>query len=227
MLVALVALGAAIQSCQHEILAPYDGTITPVSESNNCNWDTVYFVKEILPIIISNCTGSACHNADAPAEGISLTNYDEIVQNGRIKPGKPNDSKLYEVITASGGEEKMPPSGWGSLTPEQIRAIKIWIEQGALNNDCNSGCDTTVFTYSAAIWPILESSCKGCHQGSNPGGHTSITNYTEVKQLVNNDMLEESIFHIPGTSFMPPGGQLDSCSLKKIRKWLDAGAPNN
>lgn len=233
MLFGLATFIVVVQSCKHEIPDPDgnggngNGNPTPVTQSDTCSWDTVYFVKEVLPIIISNCTGTECHDDIDPVDGIKLLTYDQIMSNGEIVPGNPGESKLYKVITDNDPNDKMPPPGEGSLTPEQIRALRIWIEQGAQNNDCNNGCDTSEYAFSTTIWPILNATCSGCHKGTSPSGGVAITNYATVKTIVDNGLLEKSVFHLAGASAMPPGGQLDSCSLQKVRKWLDDGAPNN
>lgn len=216
-------------ACKHEIppvepQPPYSN-IPTVSDS--CSWDTIYFVKEILPLIISNCTGTECHDDIDPEDGISLTNYANMMSAGIIKPGRPDGSDFYEVITETDPDKIMPPPGSGSLTPEQINAIRIWIEQGARNNDCFNGCDSTNTTFATGIWPILNATCRGCHAGSNPPKGVLVTDYTTTKAIVDNGSFEKVIYHLPGATAMPPGGQLDSCSLYKVRKWLDDGAPDN
>lgn len=44
-----------------------------------CNPDSVYFSNQILPILISNCTQSGCHNDQDREEGIILTSYQKLV----------------------------------------------------------------------------------------------------------------------------------------------------
>jgi hypothetical protein len=52
-----------------------------------------------------------------------------------VKAGKPNKSKLYQVITASqNSEEFMPRSPYPALTERNIKLIYIWIAQGAKDN---------------------------------------------------------------------------------------------
>ena len=96
-----------LQNCKHEIpeRTPVDNTggndTIPVVKSDTCSPDTVYFVNDILPIIISNCAQSGCHDADAREDGVQLTDYDNIIETGKVEPGDPNDSELYEVLVES------------------------------------------------------------------------------------------------------------------------------
>ncbi len=224
-LIGVISVFILVQSCKHEV--PDINTDRIYSNiptvSDTCNWDTVYFVKEILPIIVSNCAGTECHDDKDPEGGMNFTTYVNIMLSKRIIPGNPDQSDFYEVLA----KHEMPPDGRDPLTPEQINAIRIWIKQGANNNDCFNGCDSTNYTFSSAIWPILNATCKGCHSNIKPSKGIKIIDYPSVKTLVNSGIFEISVFHLEGGSPMPPKGQLDSCSMYKVRQWLNAGAPNN
>src|ERR1017187_4160253 len=77
----------AINSCVH---APY---VLPANlRTNDPN---ICFERDILPIFISNCTKSGCHNAQSHVGGYVLDNYQNIVSKG-IVPGNYAASKLYE-----------------------------------------------------------------------------------------------------------------------------------
>lgn len=227
----LVALSAALitlQNCKHQP----DDTPTPgstgntnVSKSDTCSPDTVYFVNDILPILLSNCAQSGCHDAASRQEGVQLTDYDKIIKTGGIKPGNANGSELYEVIVTSDLGDRMPPPP-ASLTPEQKNAIKIWINQGAKNNHCQNVCDTTNVTFSGEVWPILEATCKGCHSTS-PSGGVKITNYSEVKDLVDAGTLQNVLSRKGPRSPMPPTGPLEQCAMDQIRIWIEDGAQDN
>jgi hypothetical protein len=105
-------------SCKHEPIIP---------EQN------ISFATDILPIIQSSCQHSGCH--DTITNEFSLTNYQEVMEEGDIEPGNPEDSKLYEAITApDGDEDRMPQPPYNRLSEMNIRKIYIWIAQGAKNN---------------------------------------------------------------------------------------------
>ncbi len=89
-------------------------------------------------------------------------------------------------------------------------------------------CDTTIVTFSAEIWPILESNCYGCHSGSAPSGNISIENYNDVTILVENGKLMGTIRHETGFSPMPKASnKLSDCNVTKIETWVNAGYPEN
>lgn len=91
-----------------------------------------------------------------------------------------------------------------------------------------TACDTTKVTYSGSVVPVLLSNCTSCHGGSAPSGGISLTTYAAVKAQVDNGKLWGTVSHTAGFSAMPKNAsKLNTCNLAKIKKWIDAGAPNN
>jgi hypothetical protein len=90
-------------------------------------------------------------------------------------------------------------------------------------------CDTSTTTYSATITGILNNyGCMNCHVGGNPSGGINLESYANVKAYVDNGKLYGSISHASGFIPMPDGAaKMSSCDLKKVKAWIDAGAPNN
>lgn len=105
--------------------------IDTTSSSVPCNPDTVYFSNEVLPLIVSSCAKSGCHDAISKAEGIILTDYANILRTGKIKAGNPSNSDFIEVIEESNAKDRMPPAPDAPLTATQIQLLRKWISQGA------------------------------------------------------------------------------------------------
>lgn len=197
-------------------------------EGHPCDADTVYFQNEVLPLIISNCTTAGCHDKLGEEQEVLLVDYASIINYGEIKPGNPNESKLYKKITENGGDDRMPPPPTDPLSTEQKNIIKTWIEQGALNNYCDEECDTTNVTFSGTIWPIIELNCFGCHGGPQPSGGISLADYNAVVVQANNGNLFSAVNHDPGFSPMPKNApQLAECKINEIKIWIENGTPNN
>lgn len=187
-----------------------------------CNPDTVYFQTQVLPILISNCAMSGCHDANSHKEGVNLSTYSKVMSTGGVKAGKPNDSDLYKEII----DGKMPPNG--SLSASDTELIRKWIAQGALNLSCVEGCDSTNVTYTNTISPIIVSQCKGCHSGSTPSAGIDLSTYDGVKTIALNGTLYGSVSHATGYKAMPQGGsKLSDCQITAIDKWVKMGAPQN
>ena len=110
----------------------------------------------------------------------------------------------------------------------QIANIQKWINQGAKNNSCTSACDASVFTYSGAIKPMLDTKCVGCHSASSPGGNINLSTYAAVRPLALNGKLYGSIAHQTGFSPMPKNSaKLSDCEITQVQRWIAAGSLNN
>ncbi len=195
----------------------------------------VCFESEILPIFQSNCAKSNCHDAATHQDGYILNSYDNLFKkdgkiNGKnIRPGNPEGSDLYDVLFET-GSKKMPPPGNTDLTADQKNLIARWIREGAKNTtNCNTSCDVNQFKYAANIQPILNNHCTGCHSGVNPPSGIDLTTYAKVQPLALNGLLYGVIAHLPGYDPMPKGSSttIPACEVEQIRKWVQAGAPNN
>jgi uncharacterized membrane protein len=224
-----IATIALLFACRHELPFPVDngtgtggGNPLPVA---SCHPDSVYFVNQILPIISSNCTMSGCHDNITHADGVNLTSYTQIMKY--VRAGDAADSKLYKVIIKT-GSDRMPPPPMPALTATQKSLIQKWINQGAKNNSCIGACDTTVFTYSGAVKPIMDAKCSGCHNLSNLGGNIDVSTYNGIKIVAQNGKLYGSVAHQAGYSPMPKNAaKLSDCEIRQIQKWVAAGILNN
>ncbi|HEY0356434.1 MAG TPA: c-type cytochrome domain-containing protein, partial [Flavisolibacter sp.] len=204
-----------VLSCKHEI--PVDNTgpgpVNPPSVT--CSPDTVYFQQQVLPIIVSNCSMSGCHDAASHQDGVVLTNYNSIMNTGEVNPGNPGNSKIWEVITDNDPSDRMPPPPQAALTQEQKDIVRKWIMQGAKNNSCQpTSCDTTNVTYSVTVKNIVSNKCQGCHSSSVPSGGIDLSTYTGLKAKVTDGRLWGAVNHLSGYSPMPKGGtRLSDCEL--------------
>ncbi len=89
-------------------------------------------------------------------------------------------------------------------------------------------CDTTIVTYSGFVNPIIAASCTGCHSGVNAPLGIQLDIYTGINAQALNGKLLGAVTHSSGFSPMPKNGtKLSDCNIAKIRKWIDAGAPDN
>jgi hypothetical protein len=212
-----------ILSCKHE-LDYLEKTTNPIDTTTPPPVDTlVCFESLILPLFVSNCAMSNCHDAITQEKNIQLTDYAHIMEE--IVPNEPSSGDLMEAIL----DGSMPPSPNSDLTSSQISLIQQWISQGAQNTtNCANICDSTSFTYSADIAPILSNFCNGCHGGSFPSDGIITSSWASLQAIVNDGRLLGSIQHASGFSPMPKGSaKMNACNITKIRNWIQAGALNN
>ena len=200
-----------------------DPVSDPVSVST-CDPDTVYFQNTILPLVVSSCATTGCHDQASHKDGVILTDYASIIKTGEIKPGDPKDSEFFETLTDD-GDDLMPPPPYDPLSSEQIQLIRTWIEQGAKNNACIDGCDTTSVTFSGQVWPMMEAYCTGCHSASAPGGGIVIASYSDMVALAENGSLMGSIRWEAGYAKMPTNQMLSECNINVLQTWIDNGFP--
>jgi serine/threonine-protein kinase len=71
-----------------------------------------------------------CHNGTKARAGVNVLDRDGLVKKEKVVPGKPDDSTVYQLITAT-DESAMPPTGRPRLTAEQVEVIRKWIAAGA------------------------------------------------------------------------------------------------
>jgi hypothetical protein len=182
------------------------------------------FSRDILPVLISNCAITGCHDAITHKEGYVFTSYTSVMK--AVSPGNPGGSKLYNVLNRS-GEEKMPPSPYPSLSSEAKDSIAAWIRYGALNEFCGEVCDTiNPVTFSGTIWPIMENTCLGCHRGSTPSGGVALTGYADVSAVASNGLLMKALTG-NGVTKMPPSGSFSACRIRQFEIWINNGYPDN
>jgi cytochrome c5 len=219
----LMIISIIMWSCKHDAVIPED-MLSP-SQSEYCNPDTVYFVNDIQPLLNSTCATTGCHDDQTAEHGVRLTSYSQIIQTGEVKPFRPEDSELYEVLFGKKDNDIMPPPPQSPLTSAQKQMIYDWIMQGAQNNECTE-CNTEVVSFAADVTTIITNNCLSCHSGANPNAGVLLTNYSEIATYAQSGLLM-NVLTGTGAPTMPPTGQLDNCSIDKIQKWINDGSPNN
>jgi cytochrome c553 len=227
----------SFSSCVHELPqpGPDGGGDLPPQTNTNCSADTVYFEQNILPLVTTLCGKSGCHG---PVKHNSFqlvypgvtTSYNAI-KNRFVSSSNPASyAKLENVLHEMAEQNK---SAYVEPNTQQLSTLKTWISQGAKLNSCIS-CDTTQFTFTANIIPLLSTYCIGCHPSPGSSNIPNLTTYSAVQsELINYPgRLLGSIQHVAPyntqTTAMPQyGAKLSDCSITQVQKWIQAGAQNN
>ncbi len=111
-----------------------------------------------------------------------------------------------------------------------ITVSSCYYDNEALLYGTSKPCTDTVATisYAQKIVPLFQQSCYSCHTSGSPGGGIVMGTYTTDKALVTNGKLYGCISHASGFSAMPKSAaKFSVCNIAVIKKWIDAGAPNN
>lgn len=217
-LIPAAILCLVFSSCKHQ---SYE---IPVAERKGD--PSLCFERDILPIFVSECAKSGCHDAAEAEKGYRLDSYEHIVKKG-IAPGNPIGSTIYRSLL--GYTEKRMPEDAPPLSNEKIELVRRWIAGGAIEDkNCTSPCDSNNYTYSTGVQPLLRKYCYGCHTGSNPGRGLILATYDNVKYAVEQKSLIESINHKAGYQPMPNTSlKLSVCEIRQIERWVTAGMMND
>jgi hypothetical protein len=89
--------------------------------------------------------------------------------------------------------------------------------------------DAASIKYSTTLAALFNSyGCVSCHNNGSPSGGIALENHGGVKAAVTSGRLFGAVNHDPGFAPMPQGGsKMNACDIKKLKAWIDAGAPNN
>lgn len=105
----------------------------PNSATADENDSKLLFEKDIQPILAERC--ERCHGPDRQRSGFRIDQPNAFLKGGEsgepaILPGNSAKSHLVKLINGDIPDMTMPPSG-KRLSPEQIKLIRRWIDQGA------------------------------------------------------------------------------------------------
>lgn len=216
-----------VHSCTNDYICP-DNYPCDTGTTVECDSNLVYFERDVLPILVSNCAQSGCHDEASAQDGVVLTSYDNVMKE--VRANRPDDSELFEVITETDPSKVMPPPPASPLSSNQVQLIRDWIEEGAQNLTCDTtgGCDIIDVSWSQEVKPILDNQCVGCHNSTRSGGGIMLSTIEQVRAAQANNRFFGSISHQIGFSPMPQGqSRLDRCTLDKIKSWIDDGMRDN
>lgn len=190
----------------------------------SCKHDPVYtdvcFDTQVLPIFVSNCAISGCHDANTAAEGYILTDYTNIMKG--VSPKHPNKSKVYTCL--SGVEDRMPISQ--PLNSDQIGIIRSWIMEGAEETICSTAptpCDSINVTYTNTMKAFFDGKCIGCHNPSGSMTDPTFNTYAGASSYAIDEGMDLYNKVAGGTH---NGIVLTTCEKAQLKNWIQSGAPN-
>lgn len=220
---------AFLRVCRHLVwLAPL--VFAPVSGAGEARFDV--FESSILPIFENNCL--ACHGESAPQAELDLRTAISILKGGKSGPavvaGSADRSLLLDKV-ASG---TMPP-GDDALSPEEIGAIRGWIDRLGHADTALAHADIS----EKDVLPIFLMRCVVCHgKRAQEGGLDLRTMAARLRggksgpALVPGDPDASLLFQRIAKEEMPPGDLLfkyrvrppSTEEVRTLRRWIAAGA---
>ena len=219
--------GNKLSVCQIRTITIWVNDTTFEEPGHPCDPDTIYFERDLLPILQSTCGQPGCHDALTAQEGIRITDYASIMNSDIVVPGNPGNSEMYEVITETDPDKRMPPPPAPAMPQEYIAMVNKWISQGAQNLFCDDEeCDTTSVTYTTPVSGIIQKHCLGCHNDNNMLGGLSLQGYSKVVAVANDGRLLGVVRHENGYPAMPKNqDKLSDCKIRQLEIWIENGTP--
>lgn len=99
----------------------------------------VTYADDVGPILQKHCAECHVSGQQGARESGFLVDSHEAVMEGTeygpvIDPGSAKTSTLYNLISAKGNLTVNMPHGKDPLSAEEIETIRLWIENGAVEN---------------------------------------------------------------------------------------------
>ena len=93
----------------------------------------VSFTQHVRPFLTLSCAFSGCHGDVSPGGGIRLTTYYALLTDraNLVVPGQPDESLLIQTL-----DGRIPHrfDVISRVSSDQLRGVRTWITEGALNN---------------------------------------------------------------------------------------------
>ena len=87
------------------------------------------FAHEVVPILRQHC--AECHTQEESEGGFSFNTQRLLLESDAVITGKPQESRLIELITSTDADEQMPPAKKDRLNEKEIATLSQWIKEGA------------------------------------------------------------------------------------------------
>ena len=115
---ALIVILSTIGGCYYDI----ESELYPLGQA--CDSVAISYSMDVFPIISAKCLG--CHDASTNSGSITLESY------GQVK-AQVDNGDLGCSVNHGAGCSAMPKNA-PQLPPCELKAINVWISEGALNN---------------------------------------------------------------------------------------------
>jgi hypothetical protein len=194
------------------------------------------FEAGVQPILKANC--APCHGDKVRMKDLNVGSYAALMKGSEsgpvIVPGKPDDSRLYQLI-----QEGKMPMGKPRLAEKDIAVIRAWIEDGARAASGAKLMESAALTQHDVL-PILLLRCTVCHGLRRQDGgldlHTRagmLKGGNSGPALIPGNATASLMLRKIGSGEMPPKkGLLDAgvkpvtpAEMEKIANWINSGAP--
>jgi len=188
-LIIFALLGVALLCVLSRLIPTVEVNARAAGEARENAVAKVDYRKGIQPILSTNCY--RCHGPEKDKGGLRLDSKEAALKGGdsgpAIIPGNSTASLLIQRVLGLGDGPQMPFKA-PPLPTEQIRLLRLWIDQGAdwpneaattvkpaqatTQTKTQTVAQTTPGTaevdFTRDVQPVLRASCYQCHSGDKP-----------------------------------------------------------
>ncbi len=117
-------------ACPAALLLGLAGAQSGAGEGGRDDAGGVDFTRDVRPIFAAHCY--RCHGPEKQKGGLRLDRRRGVLEGelAVVEPGDPAQSYLFELVTSTDDDERMP-SGEDPLGPEELATLERWIAAGA------------------------------------------------------------------------------------------------
>lgn len=164
---------------------------------------------EAQKLLAAKC--ASCHGSSAQGGFGSVGDITDMISEGRLVPGSPEQSRIFIRSAAN----QMPPGK--PLTDREKSLMASWILN--LYIDSNSA-------FGKVFNGILQPKCLGCHGPAKASGGVSFETYADTQKTLSPGKPEFSLIYQVVTSGRMPKGKapLSQAELQQLSAWITAGA---
>jgi hypothetical protein len=90
--------------------------------------DEIDFAHDVVPVLKKHC--AECHTGEKSEGGFSFNTQRQLLESGYAEAGKPDESRILELIESRDAEEQMPPKDRKRLPAKDIETLRQWITAG-------------------------------------------------------------------------------------------------
>ncbi len=83
------------------------------------------FAHDVVPILKTHC--AECHTGKLSEGGFSFNTQRQLLESGYVESGKPDRSRLIELVESHDKEDQMPPEDRKRLTKDQVNILRRWV----------------------------------------------------------------------------------------------------
>jgi mono/diheme cytochrome c family protein len=213
---------------------PVIAALSVAASASRLAAQNIDFRTQIQPIFSASCV--KCHSGASAGGGLSLDSAAALARGGAsgaaVTAGDPARSLLYQRITATDAQSRMPMGG-PALPAQSVALIRAWIEQGAPGLPI---APAAAVDFVRDVRPIFQANCYACHSGSQPKSQLRLDQKAAAMKggasgpvIAPGNSRDSRLIHrvlgMDGAARMPFGRPpLAEKEIAVLKAWIDQGA---